>query len=158
MDGISRLGRLYGVGALLDSDYLLYFKSRISGGLYQQATVKFLRSPPAVFSATHQIVGSFSLMDEELELIKRIDPLTVEEAEDSIDFLEIEEVYKLKKYRLLPTLYIAENRWAEALACYDEGIREVPEIRSSLRSSLKRGRKKLLGKMDKSYLEQGREP
>ncbi len=157
-EGVPTWGGFYDLHALLHSDYVLWSSSGPDRkrDLYQQASKGLLRSPPPSFAAAHQVVGSFEFAGGgKAELIRRRKSLAVDEAEASISALDLPVEYKLKKYLIMPPLYAAENRWSEALACYDEGLLEVSEMWPVMRSSLKSGRSRVLGEMGSYYVKEG---
>ena len=93
-------GRLYNF-EVLRSDYVLYEEGVVpdegpNGILaYQRATAKFLQAPPAAFVESHKRVATFQGPDgRTAALIKRVRPLTVSEAEDSIAAIQLPEPQK----------------------------------------------------------------
>jgi 4-amino-4-deoxy-L-arabinose transferase-like glycosyltransferase/lipopolysaccharide biosynthesis regulator YciM len=76
---------------LLDSKYQLYIPaSRAKASNFQQRLRQFVQSPPPAYARAHQEVASFELPDGKIaRLVKRINPLTLEEAEVSIATLDV---------------------------------------------------------------------
>jgi hypothetical protein len=74
----------------LIGDYVVYGPQLVTGNKILAALTRFLESPPAVFADAHQKVASFPLPGGwTAKLIKRIKPLTFEEAALSIVALNI---------------------------------------------------------------------
>lgn len=104
----------YNLDGLLSSDYLVYIPEHTRGT--EAPFTEFLRSPPTVFARAHQEVASFALpRGLTAKLIKRIKPLTVEEAGASVAVLDIPEEAKSQCPAILAGLYLrnAEQLWNE---------------------------------------------
>jgi tetratricopeptide (TPR) repeat protein/4-amino-4-deoxy-L-arabinose transferase-like glycosyltransferase len=120
----------YDIPKLLESDYIVYNLSD-SIGLYEDmpskewflATIHFFDSLPPLFSASHQLIAEYQLPDGTKALLyKRVQPLTLEEAEQAVSVLELPEEAKIRKYELFLHLSKKEddvNKWLEA---YQEAL------------------------------------
>jgi len=107
--GVSNEGGPYRFEALLKSDYLLY--QNISdpssyGDLHEAATVRFLQTPPPSFAKAHEAVTTVGFPDgSEGKLVKRIRPLSMEEAQESIAALDLPETHKAGTEALLREIH-----------------------------------------------------
>lgn len=110
---------------LLKSDYLIYpdHGPPPPRDDYYVATLRFLKDPPATFAEAHERVGSYQLpIGRNAVLIKRVKPLTAEEAEVSVEALELSEQRKSKKYDLLGSLFLAEGNLEKAAELYEGAL------------------------------------
>ncbi len=123
-------GWQYDLGALFESEYLIYSDYDFPKKTYNGATAKFLQSPPATFAEAHQTVADFKYPNANAYLLKRIAPLTANEAATSIASLDLPGKYKTKKYLILSRLYAAEGRLDELVALRDEVARRSPSTKS----------------------------
>ena len=127
------LEKVYDLPRFLNSDYLVY-ASGASGNKYARATTQFLESPPAAFAKAHEEVASFPLPDgTTARLIKRIKPLTIEEAEASIKALDLTEAEKSLQFAILAPLYAEEGALYKALAFYEQALQQTSNARSQAR-------------------------
>ncbi len=110
--------------ALLKSDYLLYPDPQIPRThSFVSASVRFLQSPPAAFADAHQTVAVFEYGSGGARLIQRVTPLTAEEAEFSIEALELPARDKSRGDLLLAALYVSEGRTQEAAELYSRAAK-----------------------------------
>lgn len=99
----------YQLPALLNSQYLLY-TDRTAQKDYVSASTQFLQSPPIAFAEAHQAVDSFTLPNRTTAtLVRRIKPLTIEEAETAIAALDLPEADKWLQFTVLAPLFIERS-------------------------------------------------
>ena len=109
--------------ALLNSQYIVYANIDFRGDSYTAALARLLHAPPASFSGSHTFVKSLRLPDgSRVRLIKRVSPLTLEEAEDVIRSIDLAEKYKFQQYQVLAPLYAKAHQPDEALAAYKRAL------------------------------------
>ena len=98
---------------ILRADYILYeeqdtlpkWMERNRDMAYDFAVRKFLHAPPPAFVQSHERVATFQGPDvRRAALVKRVRPLTAEEAERSIAAIELSEAEKATGYSLLGAL------------------------------------------------------
>ncbi|MCP4657269.1 MAG: hypothetical protein GY856_17810, partial [bacterium] len=84
-------------------------KARI--GLYQEASLEFLSSPPAEFRDSHRLVATFAGPGRiTARLLKRVKPLTLSEAEASISALDLPDKYKAHQEEVLARIAAREDQ------------------------------------------------
>ena len=141
--GYKSQAKPFNLSGLLKSEYIIYPDLRFSspaGNSYAVASVRFLQSPPASFADAHQEVGVFEYpKGTRGRLIRRIKPLSTEEAEASIAALELDERYKSERFPVMIQLYLSENRLQEATEVYHQ-ITDLRLRRRSLHLLLKKHR------------------
>ncbi len=114
---------------LLDSAYIIYgVPSVISGGPYNSAANDFLVDSTPEFIAAHQPIKTFLLEngDIQIQVVKRIKPLTLAEAEEAIRSLNLDEKYKNGQYRVLAPLYAQAGQFDNALQAYQKALAYEP--------------------------------
>ncbi len=127
----------YNLAGLLQADYLLYpdIQYPRSSTSYYAASVRFLQAPPIEFTMTHQLVASFEMPNGRFaRLIKRIKPLTVEEAEASIAALELPDIYLSERFAVLGRLYAEHDDPERALAFHEEILLSSSDIQMKTRA------------------------
>jgi tetratricopeptide (TPR) repeat protein len=108
---------------LLNSQYVVYVNANMKGDSYGAALTRLLHSPPASFSNSHLPVKFLRLPDgSRVRLIKRISPLTLEEAKDVIDSIDLAQKYKSQQYEVMAALYSEAGQPDEALAAYERAL------------------------------------
>lgn len=140
--GIRELGHVFNLRGLLKADYLLYTdrKYRRIQDHYVAASVRFLQSPPPAFAEAHETVASFEYTTGfTAKLVKRIKPLTVMEAESSIEALELSDPYKAQQPAIMAELYASEGDLQKAMVQYGK-ISDEQERASIRRVLLEKSR------------------
>ncbi len=136
LQGFRMLLQPYNLAGLLKSDYLLYPERSDHGSAdpddsYIEISTRFLNSPPSTFAAAHQEIARFSLPNNRTaKLVKRIRPLTIREAEDSFAALELPEINKSQKHKIMADLYSTSGDWKQALQLYEEAVSQAPDSRA----------------------------
>jgi hypothetical protein len=123
---IQSLGYLNGgipfnLPALLNSEYIVYEDTQKIGKsqTYTAGALRFLRQPPFSFSRAHQEVAEFELPNGNIaRLIKRVEPLTLNEALETIAAIDLPDKYKTMQYAVLAPLFEADGLWDKALISY----------------------------------------
>ncbi len=144
----SQLNRVFGaqypLSTLLESDYIFYRdndKIRKSNRKnYLNATNRFLKLPPKSFANSHETVAQFEVPGGlTAKLSRRVAPLTVTEAEDTIAALDLDEKYKSRSSRLLSRLYRSENADEGTGAYYLEALSQTTDTESRVKLLLEAG-------------------
>jgi tetratricopeptide (TPR) repeat protein len=120
----------FDIPALLESDYIVYnlssdaiLNSQLPSPEWFLAVSHFFDSPPPLFSASHKIIAEYQLPNgTTASLYKRIQPLTLEEAEQSVSALELPEEDKILKYGLFLRLSKKDEDVARWLEGYQEAL------------------------------------
>ncbi len=114
--------------AFLNSGFIIYMDAKNPGQSYYGAAIKTVKNPPESFASTHMEVAAYNLPDgRKARLLKRIAPLTLAEAQDVIQAIELDEKYKFGQYRALAPLYFLVNNLNEALEAYQKALEYEPD-------------------------------
>ncbi len=127
----------YNLKGLLESDYLLYPDVRFPQSVvsYNAASVRFLQSPPAAFAEAHSLEATFELpTGRSARLVKRVRPLTLDEAEATIASLALPEVYLSERLEVLERLYADADDPGKKLVFYEEALRRSTDKRMEARA------------------------
>ncbi len=131
--------RPFNLSGLLESQYVIYpdIDFPPNDESYAVASVRFLQNPPALYADAHQEIARFRYPNGSTgRLIKRIKPLSVKEAKESITALELKERYKSEQSLVIKRLRLARDRSRGALAA-PAPIADQPS-RSQIRRDLVR--------------------
>jgi tetratricopeptide (TPR) repeat protein len=120
----------FNLPSLLESEFIVYNLSDelVSNGQLPSpelfsAVTHFFDAPPPLFSASHQVVAEYLVPNGTKALLyKRIQPLTLEEAEQAVSALELPEEDKVLKYGLFLRLSKKEEDVAHWLESYKEAL------------------------------------
>jgi tetratricopeptide (TPR) repeat protein len=116
----------YDIPSLLESDYIIFTLRKPYPGIdrlynpeWLLTTDNFFNTPPALFSEAHRIVAEYSLPGalRKAVLYKRIQPLTLEEAEQAVSALALPDGGKFRTLELFLRLSKKEedvNKWLAA--------------------------------------------
>lgn len=123
-------GSSYPLVYLLRSDYIFYRNDvRFQGdprGNYFYATQKFLQAPPPAFADSHRSMAEYSKSGRTAQLIKRVAPLTVGEAEASIHALDLDDKYKTEQFTLLSQLHAERGDDEQLETLYANVVARLP--------------------------------
>jgi 4-amino-4-deoxy-L-arabinose transferase-like glycosyltransferase len=135
--------------ALFTSDYLVY---EIPRGQVEDPIIRLLQSPPPAFASAHEKVARFVLPNKNTaKLIKRIKPLTVEEAEAIIAALDLPNKYKTVQYDILAPLYAQEGNFVKSISYYELALKHTQDPKVRVEYMLETGRMYLsLGRMEEA--------
>ncbi len=123
-----RIAPAYDFKKLLNSNYLVYPDPQPPhmGRPYGRVTARFLQSPPAAFSSAHRTVATFECPNGQLKLVKRVKPLTIEEAEASIEAIDLSDEDKLQGPQVLSELYRTSGQHEEVVTLLKEALNVKP--------------------------------
>lgn len=109
------------LSALFNSEFLLYENVEKPGGKFlSTAIIKLLQSPPPIFASSYREIAKFKTPNGTgAILLKRISPVTVDEAIVTIDAIDLEAKYKTKQYSVLAKLYAEEGDLSKAIEYYE---------------------------------------
>jgi hypothetical protein len=152
--GYVRGGIPFNIPALLNSEYIVYEEVRKvgEGQTYSAAAFRFLRLPPPDFANAHKEIADFILPNgNKAKLIKRVEPLTLNEAETTIAAIDLPEKHKILQYDVLAPLYAKEGDLAKALSYYDLALEHTLDPQTRVEYLLEMGRLYLsLGKTEEA--------
>jgi tetratricopeptide (TPR) repeat protein len=126
----------FSFSALLRSQYIVYQDieiKKVASNFYLDAAVRLFRSPPYTFEDAHREMAVFNLPDgSKAHLLKRIKPLTLQEAEDVILAVDLPEKYKFQQYEILAPLYAEEGDLVKSLSYYEQALKhdQTPRVRA----------------------------
>jgi hypothetical protein len=118
---------------LLNGKFITYItpsRKVTTGALkpYNSIAENFLENPPLSFANAHQTVAVFDVHDGmQIHLTKRIKPLSLVEAEDTLRAIDLDEKYKFQQYAVLAPLYAQTGRFDEALQSYQKALEYEPK-------------------------------
>lgn len=111
--GFKAWGGAYNLRGLLEGRLLLYAPRPVGKqrGNYVSATLRLLQDPPPSFDRSHREVGVFAIPYDEryknmktMRVLRRVEPLSLEEANDVIEALDLPEKYLGQAEKLLAGL------------------------------------------------------
>lgn len=123
--GTKSVGHPYNLRGLLESEYVLYPAITVPSSHnsdYLYASVDFLEAPTTAFDDTHDTLATFDFEGGAVKLVKRVAPLSSEEAEVSIAALELKERYKIQTVSMLSKLYVKEGKNIDQAASMFENV------------------------------------
>ena len=111
--------------AFFNSEYLAYEDAPgVSDGGYMASVIRLLHLPPPAFASAHKDVAEFMLPNgKKVKLIRRVKPLTANEAETTIAAIDLPDKFKILQFDVLAPLYAEEGDLIKSISYYEQALR-----------------------------------
>lgn len=119
---------------LFHSRFILYvqeesiFLNRRPKTTYLWHALDVVQNPPESFAASYTEMAVFQLpRNKEAHLLKRVRPLTLQEALEVIERVRLDFDYKYSQFRVLAPLFVQEGEYRQALKAYQQALAYEPD-------------------------------
>lgn len=114
---------------LLTSSHIIFqvLDKKRNSDLYHWVTLNFLNFPPPSFKSAHEEVATLELPNgSKARLIRRTQPLTLQEVEDTIHAIDLPEKYATTQYEMIAPYYKQAGLLVQARNAYQKALEISP--------------------------------
>ncbi len=115
---------------LLTSSHIIFqvLDQKRNSDLYHWVTINFLNFPPPSFTSAHEEVATLELPNgSKARLIRRTQPLSLQEIEDTIRAIDLSEEYTTTQYEMIAPYYKQAGLLIQAQNAYQKALEISPE-------------------------------